>query len=129
MNRSETVTMFNDLCLVAPAALVDADLRWRTVGDRAVEGTFSNAGNTIRALLWFDDAGDLCDFVSDDRFMSADGKSYVSHPWSTPVGGYRDYGGYRLASRGEARWRRPDGDFVYARLELEDVAYDVELQP
>lgn len=34
MNQSETVTMFNDMCLLAPATLVDAAVQWETI-DRA----------------------------------------------------------------------------------------------
>jgi hypothetical protein len=126
MNQSETVTMFNDMCLLAPGSLVGANVVWKEVDERHLVGAFTNAGNTIRAELTFDDRGDLVGFVSNDRFQSADGKTYRNFPWSTPVGDYRDFGGVRVAARGEAIWREPQGDFSYARFELESIEYNVK---
>ena len=57
--------------------------------------------------------------------MSADGKVYERHPWSTPVGDYRDYGGVRLASTGDAIWKLPSGDFTYAHFVIESIEYNV----
>ena len=125
MNQSETVTLFNDLCLLAPAALVDARVTWEAIDARSVRGTFTNAGQTIHAVLAFDAQGDLADFVSNDRFLSGDGKKYESFPWSTPIRDYRDFGGRRVASRGETVWKQPAGDFVYGRFELEEIEYNV----
>ncbi|HSO31930.1 MAG TPA: DUF6544 family protein, partial [Labilithrix sp.] len=118
MNQSETVTLFNDLCLLAPAALVEARVTWEPIDARSVRGTFTNAGQTIHAVLAFDAQGDLADFVSNDRFLSGDGKKYESFPWSTPIRDYRDFGGRRVASRGETVWKQPAGDYVYGRFEL-----------
>jgi len=125
LDQSETVTFFNDICLLAPAALVDADVEWRDLDPHHVLATFRNGGQTIRATLTFDAEGDLVDFVSNDRYMSADGKTYEQHPWSTPVHEYRELGGARLPSRVEALWKRPGGDFVYARFVVEDVRYQL----
>jgi hypothetical protein len=126
MDRAETVTLFNDMCLLAPASLVDPAIRWEPVDARTVRATFGNAGQTIRAELFFDEEGYLVDFASDDRARaSPDGKSFEPARWTTPVAEYRAYGRQRLWSRGEARWRDQGGEFAYARLELVDVAYNV----
>jgi hypothetical protein len=125
MTQSETVTMLNDLCLLAPAALIDADVRWDTLDQRRVRATFRNAGITISAILTFDESGDLASFTSTDRYQSSDGVTYQNYPWSTPVSDYRDYHGIRLPSRGEAIWTEPTGDFVYGRLTLIDARYNV----
>ena len=117
MTQAETVTLFNDICILAPAVLVDAPVRWQTVGDRQVKGTYTNAGKTISAVLSFDDAGDLVGFVSEDRYQS-DGKTYKRLPWSTPLRSYRDFGGVRLAAEGDAYWREPDGEWPYGRFVL-----------
>jgi hypothetical protein len=88
MNQSETVTLFNDMCLLAPASLIDANAEWQERDEHTVLAVFRNAGNTIRAELTFDSNGDLAGFASGDRFQSADGVTYRNLPWSTPV---RDY--------------------------------------
>jgi hypothetical protein len=125
MDQSETVTLFNDMCLLAPGSLVDANVQWQERDERTVGATFTNAGHTIRAELSFGEEGDLVDFVSNDRYQSADGVTYRSFPWSTPVHEYRDFGGARLPARGEAIWKQPDGDLVYARFRLESIEYNV----
>lgn len=126
MNQSETVTLFNDMCVLAPATLIAPSITWEELDDRTVKGTFTNAGNTISALLSFDESAELRNFVSDDRFESSDGVTYEKYRWSTPVGNFRDFEGRRVASRGEASWRMPAGEFVYVRLEVTSIAYNVE---
>jgi hypothetical protein len=125
MTRSETVTLFNDMCLLAPASLLDANVSWEPMDDRRVRGTFTNVGNTIRAELSFDAAGDLVNFVSYDRQLSADGKTFRGLPWSTPIRDYRDFGPARVAAHGDAIWQEPDGPFVYARFELEGLEFNL----
>ncbi len=131
MNQSETVTLFNDLCILAPAALVDATasgaIRWTEVDAHVVDARFENAGQVIGARLTFDDAFQLTGFVSEDRFQSEDGVHFQRYPWSTPLRDYRDFGGVRLASHGDATWIEPGGAFVYGRFDLQEVSYDPAL--
>ena len=128
MNRSETVTYFNDMCLLAPSSLVDANVTWRTLDDHRLGATFTNAGITIGAEVSFDADGDLVDFLSRDRDQSADGVTFVNLPWSTPVRDYRDFGGLRIASHGEAVWHDPQGEFTYARFDLEELRVNLGRQ-
>ena len=124
MNRAETVTLFNDLCVLAPGALVDAGVQWAPVDARSVEATYTHAGNTIRARLSFDAAGDLVGFVSNDRSQSTDGKTFRNLPWSTPLRDHRDFGGVRIPAFGEAIWLAPEGDIAYGRFDLDAVTYN-----
>jgi len=123
MNRSETVTVFNDLCVLAPAALVEAPVRWTTIAAQALRGVYTRGDQTIAAVLTFDAQGDLIDFVSEDRSYSADGKTFRRLAWSTPLRGHRDFAGVRLPERGDAIWRTPEGDFVYGEFNLDELEY------
>jgi len=128
MDRAETVTLFNDLCLLAPAGLVDAPVTWTPIGDRSVHGTYTHGEHTVGADLIFDDRGDLVDFVSDDRLRaSADGSSFTPTRWSTPVGQYRTYGERRLGALGQAVWHAdaPEGTFAYLEFVLEEMATEL----
>jgi hypothetical protein len=124
MNRSETVTLLNDMCLLAPSTLLGPGLRWEEVDPRTVRVRWENAGNQVGAVLVFDDAGALSSFASEDRSMSLDGKTYQRLPWFTPIRGWRDFGGRRLPALAEAAWRLPEGEFTYARFEILRVEYD-----
>jgi hypothetical protein len=126
MNRSETVTLFNDMCLLAPASLIERErIEWEADGEMGARARFTHQGNTIGARLSFNEAGDLTDFESDDRLMSGDGKTFESYRWSTPVRSWKDVGGRRGPGQGEAVWHRPEGEFVYAEFELEEIEDNV----
>ena len=127
MTRAETVTLFNDLCILAPAALVDAPVTWSAVQDRRVCGTFSACSASVSADLVFDDAGDLVDFVTDDRLRAgAAGQAFVAQRWSTPLQHYAALGHRRMATRGRGVWHapEPEGTFAYLEYNLDAVAYN-----
>ena len=69
MTQGETVTMFNDMCIMAPATLIDPAIDWEAVDAHTARARFTNAGHTIHAELSFNEAGELTNFVSDDRFQ------------------------------------------------------------
>jgi hypothetical protein len=126
MDQGETVTLFNDLCLMAPAALVDTQrIEWQDAGPLTVRARFTHRGITIGAELTFNARGELVNFVSNDRFLSADGKTYMSYPWSTPVRDYREVEGRRVPTYGETVWLTPQGEFSYGKFNLERIEYNV----
>jgi hypothetical protein len=126
MTQAETVTLFNDMCVMAPATLLDPAITWEPVDDQRARAAFTHAGHTIRAELVFNVAGELVNFWSDDRRQSSDdGRTLTSVRWSTPVDAYRDFGGARVMSRGQARWHEAAGDYAYIELEMEDIRYNV----
>jgi hypothetical protein len=126
MTRAETVTLLNDICIMAPAALIDSRIVWEAIDDRTARATLMNAGLSVRAELEFNDSGELTNFWSDDRAKaSSDGRSMMPARWSTPIDGYRPFGSFWLASRGEARWREPGKDYAYIELELDEIIYDL----
>jgi len=67
LDTTETVTWFNDLCLYAPAALIDPRITWREIDEQSTEATFEHKGIVVSATLVFDAQGRLIDFDSDDR--------------------------------------------------------------
>jgi hypothetical protein len=129
MDQGETVTFFNDLCLLAPAALLEVDALWEEGAEGTLKGTFHHQGHRVTAVLRFDEQGDLADFRSEDRFQSANGKTYRCHPWSTPIRAYGDFGGFHLMAEGDALWQEPAGPFPYARFRVEEIAYNVGPRP
>ncbi len=127
MDRGETVTVFNDLVVLAPGAIIDAPVRWTTVDAHHVSGVFTDGDQTVSAQLTFDANHDLVDFVSADRLRaSTDGKSLEPQVWSTPLAEQRDADGRRILVVGEGRWHapQPEGLFTYVEFHIDDIAYN-----
>lgn len=124
MNKSETVTMFNDMCVLAPATLIDKNIEWKTVNSLTVKARFINKGITITATLFFNEKGELINFSSNDRYESADGKVYKNYKWTTPINKYRDFNERKLASFGELIWHKPEGEFCYGKFNLFAIEYN-----
>lgn len=124
MNQSETVTFFNDMCLMAPATLISKNIQWEVVDSKLVKANFTNGANTISATLQFNNDGSLADFITDDRYYSADGKKYLKYRWSTPVRSYQVFNGRSVPAHAEAVWHFPDGLFPYARFDVHAIEYN-----
>jgi hypothetical protein len=121
LDKAETVTIFNDMCLLAPATLISPAIQWQPVDDTTAKAAFTVKDITITATLYFNREGQLVNFVSDDRYAISDKKQYR---FSTPVKDYRNYQGYRLPGYGEAVWHYPDGEFAYGRFHVKKVRYN-----
>jgi hypothetical protein len=133
MDRSETVTLFNDMCILAPSTLIDGAITWESVDATSVRARFRNGAQEIGATLFFDDDGLLTNFVSDDRSRaSSDGKTFTRLRFSTPVRSYQHVRTFpasetmiRLPARGDARWLLPEGEFTYGDFDIRSVEYNV----
>ena len=126
MDKAETVTLFNDWCVVASGALISPNITWREIDAHTVNATFTNLAHTVCAVLTFNAAGELIDFVADGRgAVSADGKSFVEMRWSTPLCDYRAFGAHRMASHGDGVWHAPAGDYSYLEFDIDDLEFNV----
>lgn len=125
MDSTETVTLFNDMCLLAPASLIDSRISWETIDSLTIRAVFINQGISISATLYFNTAGQLINFISNDRMAIADHKKI---PFSTPVHQYRPVRGFNLMSDADAVWDYPDGKFVYGKFRLKDIRYNLNDQ-
>lgn len=122
MTNDETVTLMNDVLVLAPAAVLDLPFTFEPVDERSLRATFRNAGFTVSARVTFDVAGDLVGFVSSDR---CHGREEGAADWSTPISGYREIDGIRIGAFGDANWVEPAGEWTYGRFEVTSLAYNV----
>lgn len=128
MNQAETVTIFNDMVIMAPATLMDSRITWETISDTEVIGTFTNEGITISARLIFNDDHQLVNFISDDRYVATSDGENVLVTWSTPITEYKEQNGLLLPYKGSAIWHYDDHDFEYIKLVLETVEYNKNIE-
>ena len=121
--RAETVTMLNDLCIMAPAALLDERFTWQPVSDTSARVMFTTGPHTVSATLFFDANDDLVDFASDDRHARDDD----GDRWTTPLRGHTIMNGLRLPVEGDAIWHYADGRlaWLYGRFRILQLRYNV----
>jgi hypothetical protein len=124
MNQGETVTVLNDMCVMAPASLTDSRISWEIIDELSVRARFTNGSISVSANLFFEADGKLVNFISYDRYETTDGKTYHNYPWLTPISEYKTIRGFRLPSKAELIYRHPDEELCYGKFELEDIEYN-----
>lgn len=122
LNKAETVTLLNEICLMAPAALIDKRIRWETIDAFHAKAIFTNGHLEVSAILEFNRDGEMINFYSNDRTDTSDMKQY---PFSTPCSGYKDFQGYWLMSEGKAIWHYPESPFVYGEFMVKKIEYNI----
>ncbi|WP_321419948.1 DUF6544 family protein [uncultured Methanomethylovorans sp.] len=125
MDKSEMVTFFNDMCVMAPATLIDSSITWEEIDHLTIKGKFTNKGTTITAILYFNEEGALVNFESNDRSKYVDNNHFVNYKWSTPIKEYNEINGHRIPVYAEAIWHEQNGDFIYAQFNLKMIEYNV----
>ena len=124
MNIAETVTFFNDMCVLAPPTLLDSRVKWVSIEKDVVKAQFTDNGITISASLYFNEKGELINFISDDRYATMKNGVMEKVQWSTPVGEYKYFNGYKLPTYAETIYKFPDGDFCYGNFRLSDITFN-----
>lgn len=123
ITHDETVTLMNDVLVLAPAAVVDLPFTFEPVDDRSVRASFRNAGFTVTATLTFDADGNLVGFTSADR---AHDRKEGPAIWSTPISHYANVDGVRVGTHGDANWIDSAGEWTYGRFVIRSIAYNVD---
>lgn len=123
ITHDETVTLMNDVLVLAPAAVVDLPFTFEPIDDRSVRATFRNAGFSVAATLTFDAEGDLVGFASADRAHDRKGGAAI---WSTPISSYKEVDGVRVGTCGDANWIDATGEWTYGRFFIRSIEYNVE---
>jgi hypothetical protein len=122
MNKAETVTVFNDMCLMAPGSLIDKRIEWKAIDSLSTQAFFTNGDIKITAMLYFNELGQLVNFISDDRYAIGE---MLQYRFSTPVRDYVQVGNRNIWKYGETIWHYPDGEFLYGKFTLKSVEYNI----
>ena len=125
LTKAETVTLLNDMCIFAPGSLIDNLLTWSEKDSLTVKVTLTNGKYVVSAMLYFNETGELINFVSDDRSALQDDGTMKQVRWTTPISDYKDFGGRKIPTKGKTIWNYPEGDFTYGVFKLKNIKYNV----
>ncbi len=126
MGIAETVTFFNDMVCMAPATLIDKRISWDSVGTNKVHALFTTNQITVGAWLFFNDKGELINFISEDRFAVQDDGTMKRLSWSTPIRSYKKINGYYLGTSADAIYAYPQGELCYGKFSLTKIEYNAK---
>jgi hypothetical protein len=125
LTTAETVTLLNDMCIFAPGCLVDKRLAWSEIDSLSTKVTLTNGKYIVSATLYFNESGELINFMSDDRSALQDDGTVKKFRWTTPVSNYKEFGGRKIPTEGKTIWHYPEGDFTYGVFALKSIRYNV----
>jgi hypothetical protein len=125
LTKAETVTILNDMCIFAPGSLTDKRLTWTEPDALSAKVTLTNGKYIVSAILYFNEAGELINFVSDDRSALQDDGTMKQVRWSTPVSDYKEFEGRKVPAVGKTIWHYPEGNFTYGVFTLKSIKYNV----
>jgi hypothetical protein len=109
----------------APGSLIDNRLTWSELDSLSAKVTLTNGKYTVSAILFFNEAGELINFVSDDRSALQDDGTIKQVRWTTPVSEYKEFEGRKIPTVGKTIWHYPEGDFTYGVFHLRSIKYNV----
>jgi len=124
LTKAETVTLLNDMCIFAPGCLTDSRLTWIELDTLSAKVTLTNGKYIVSAILLFNEAGELINFISYDRSALQNDGSMKQVRWSTPVSAYKEFEGRKIPTVGKTIWHYPEGDFTYGKFTLKDIKYN-----
>ena len=127
LTTAETVTLLNDMCIFVPGNLYDKRLTWKEIDSLSCAVTIENGKYKVSAILYFNEKGELTNFVSDDRYALQDDGTMKKVRWSTPVKDYKEIDGRRIPTYGETIWNYPEGDFTYGTFRLKSIIYNTTI--
>ena len=125
LTKAETVTLLNDMCIFAPGSLTDNRLTWTEPDVLSAKVTLTNGKYVVSAILYFNETGELINFVSDDRSALQDNGTMKQVRWTTPVSAYKEFEGRKVPTVGKTIWHYPEGDFTYGVFTLRSIKYNV----
>lgn len=115
-----TLMRYLDEMMWFPTAYLNDYIQWEHIDAKSAKATISDKGVTASAILYFNEKGELRNFVG-ERLSSVTGKKET---WSTPISEYKEINGIRIPIKGEGVWNLSSGDFSYIRLEITDIEYN-----
>ena len=121
MDQGTLVRYFNEM-MWFPTAYVNDYIQWESIDSSSARATISSGGLSASAVLYFNEKGQMTNFVA-ERYMTVDDE-YSLQTWSTPITEYREINDMMLPSKGEGVWHLSSGDFRYIRVEIIDIEYN-----
>jgi len=127
IDRSEAMRYLAELAWAPSAILNNPSLQWHVLDGERVEVSLDVGSERCSITLHFDSNGDIVrvEGIRPRRVDDVD----IDTAWSGTFTNYQEIDGYRIPTRGEARWELETGTYTYWRGDIVDytvIDYTVE---
>ncbi len=121
-DQAELVRYLNEM-IWFPSAFLSNYLNWEPINSDTVRVTINVQGLTTSADLYFNQKGQMTNFVA-ERYMGINGGAILKK-WSTPFEKYAEINGIMVPVKGEGVWKLSSGDFSYIKITgISDIEYN-----
>jgi hypothetical protein len=104
-----------------PTAYLGENITWEAIDDSSARLTITDFGKSATAIVFFNDSGEMINFEA-QRFCSY---TKQMETWQTPIRAYKEFDGLKIPTEGEGLWKLESGDYVYIRLKVVDIDFNV----
>ncbi|NET35994.1 MAG: hypothetical protein F6K19_28865 [Cyanothece sp. SIO1E1] len=105
-----------------PTALLPSEnLSWHPIDEQSAKVLYHDEHIQVEGVFYFNELGQITHFKA-RRYMEDD----RLEEWTTYCQDYREVNGMHIPFYAEAVWNLAEGDFSYARFELEEIEYEFD---
>jgi hypothetical protein len=109
---------------VIPSLYLNENIRWNKINSDSAEIVLKNGNLNVSGVINFNDIGEIVSFTTDERYLFKNGRN-VKERWTVKLSNYRDFSGFKVATKAEAIWNLLSGDLPYVYVDITDIEYDV----
>ena len=125
MDESALVTLLSEV-LFMPGLATKEQIKWRSIDENSVEAKFTDKGNEVTGIFYFDDNHEFIRFTTEDRFYSLKDGGYKKIKWSVELSNYKDFKGIKFPENVKAVWHMDNKDYEYFKAQITNVQYNIK---
>lgn len=121
IDQGTLLRYLSEIMLVPTAALSDT-IQWEGIDSKSAKATMSYKGVTASGVFTFNEKGEILNFVA-QRFGDFAG-GYRMETWCAEITEYKEFNGFKVASKGDIIWKLKTGDYHWYRFEVKEIEYN-----
>ena len=106
-----------------PDAALQEYIEWEPVSDFVARATMAHGDVRASGEFTFSPEGDVLSFAA-ERYGEFNGE-YRLETWVIPLSGHQEFSGVRVPATGDVTWRLAQGDYVWYRFTVQEIAYNL----
>lgn len=126
IGQSALIIILAEALLVPGYALSDY-IYWEPIDDNSARARITHNGYHVSGIFYFNDAGEMLRFESNDRYYLSPEKGNVLTKFIATVSDYKAQGDYVVPGKLIAAWQLDSGLYEYWKGSISEVRYNISL--